>query len=195
MNNRSAEKFVQISLVHRFPDFYFRRIKLRISFSIASSGKNALVLDIEKGSWFSVAQLYSTLLEPVDCSMPGSCPSLSPSLLKLMSIELVMPSNRLILCRPLLLLPSVFPSIRVFSDESALRIRWPMYWSFSFSINPSKEYSRLIAFMIDWFDLLAVQGTLKSLLPTPQFKCIILGFAILQLVPEEQGLYQMPRQL
>ena len=87
MNNRSAEKFVQISLVHRFPDFYFRRIKLRISFSIASSGKNALVLDIEKGSWFSVAQLYSTLLEPVDCSMPGSCPSLSPSLLKLTSID------------------------------------------------------------------------------------------------------------
>ena len=104
-----------------------------------------------------------------------------------MSIELVMPSNRLILCHPLLLLPSVFPSIRVFSDESALRIRWPMYWSFSFSISPSNEYSRLIAFMIDWFDLLAVQGTLKSLLPTPQFKCIILGVATLQLVPEEQG--------
>ena len=119
------------------------------------------------------------------CQVP--CPSLSPSLLKLMSIELVMPSNRLILCHPLLLLPSVFPSIRVFSDESALRIRWPMYWSFSFSISPSNEYSRLIAFMIDWFDLLAVQGTLKSLLPTPQFKCIILGVATLQLVPEEQG--------
>ena len=81
-----------------------------------------------------------------------------------MSIELVMPSSHLILCHPLLLLPSVFPSIRVFSNESALRIRWPEYWSFSFSISPSNEYSGLISFRIDWFDLLAVQGTLKSLL-------------------------------
>ena len=86
------------------------------------------------------------------------------NLLKLMSIELVMPSSPLILCRPLLLLPSIFPSIRVFSHESALRIRWPKYWSFSFSISPSNEYSVLISFRIDWFDLLAVQGTLKSLL-------------------------------
>ena len=86
------------------------------------------------------------------------------SLLKLMSIELVMPSNRLILCRPLLLLPSVFPNIRVFSNESVLRIRWPQYWSFSFSITPSNEYSGLISFRMDWLDLLAVQGTLKSLL-------------------------------
>ena len=82
------------------------------------------------------------------------------SLLKLMSIELVMPSNHLILCHPLLL-PSVFPSIRVFSNESVLRIRWPKYWSFSFGISPSNEYSGLISFRIDWFDLLAVQGTLK----------------------------------
>ena len=81
-----------------------------------------------------------------------------------MSIESVMPSSYLILCRPLLLLPSVFPSIRVFSNESALRIRWPEFWSFSFSISPSNEYSGLISFRIDWFDLLAVQGTLKSLL-------------------------------
>ena len=86
------------------------------------------------------------------------------SLLKLMSIELVMPSNHLILCRPLLLLPSIFPSIRVFSNESALCIRHPKYWSFSFSISPSNEYSGLISFRIDWFDLLVVQGTLKSLL-------------------------------
>ena len=84
------------------------------------------------------------------------------SLLKLMSIESVMPSNHLILCRPLLLLPSLFPSIRVFSSESALHIRWPKYWSFSFS--PSNEYSGLMSFRTDWFDLLAVQGTLKSLL-------------------------------
>ena len=86
------------------------------------------------------------------------------SLLKFMSIESVMPSNHLILCRPLLLLPSIFPSIRVFSNESALRMRWPKYWSFSFSINPSNEYSGLISFRMDWLDLLAVQGTLKSLL-------------------------------
>ena len=85
-------------------------------------------------------------------------------LLKLMSIELVMPSTHLILYHLLLLLPSIFPSIRVFSNESALCIRWPKYWSFSFSISPSNEYSGLISFTIGWFDLLAVQGTLKSLL-------------------------------
>ena len=83
---------------------------------------------------------------------------------KLMSIESVMPSNHLILCHPLLLLPSIFPSVRVFSSDSAVRIRWPKYWSFSFSISLSNEYSRLISFSNDWFDLLAVQGTLKSLL-------------------------------
>ena len=94
------------------------------------------------------------------------------SLLKLMSIELVMPSNYLILCHPLLLLPSVFPSIRVFSNESVLPIRWPKYWSFSFSISPSNEYSGLIFFRMDWLDLLVVQGTLKSS-PTAQFKAII----------------------
>ena len=88
----------------------------------------------------------------------------SRSLLKLISIRLVMPSNHLILCCPLLLLPSIFPSIRVFSNESALPIRWPKYWSFSFSFSPSNEYSGLISLRIDWFDLLAVQGTLKSLL-------------------------------
>ena len=87
----------------------------------------------------------------------------SQSLLKLMSIESVMLSNHLIICRPLLLLPSIFPSIRFFSNESVLHNRWPKYWSFSFSISPSNEYSGLISFKIDWFDLLAVQGTLKSL--------------------------------
>ena len=94
------------------------------------------------------------------------------SLLKLTSTELVMPSNYLILCCPLLLLPSIFPSIKVFSKDSVLRIRWPKYWSFSFSINPSNEYSGLVSFRMDWLDLLAVQGTCKSLLPTPQFKSI-----------------------
>ena len=84
-------------------------------------------------------------------------------LLRLMSIKSVMPSNHLILCHPLLLVPSIFPSIRVFSNESVLHIRWPKYWSFSFSISPSNEYSGLISFRTDWFDLLAVQGTLNSL--------------------------------
>ena len=88
----------------------------------------------------------------------------SQSLLKLVSIESVMPSNHLILCRPLLFWPSIFPSIRVISNESVLCIRWPNYWSFSFSISPSNEYSGLISFRMDWLDLLAVQGTLKSLL-------------------------------
>ena len=90
--------------------------------------------------------------------------TISQSLLKLMYIELVMASNRLTLYCPLLLLPSIFPSIRVFSSESALCIRWPKYWSFSFSISPSTEYSELISFRIDWLDLLSVQGVLKSLL-------------------------------
>ena len=98
----------------------------------------------------------------------------SQSLLKLMSIELVMPSNHLILCRPLLLPPSIFPSIRVFSKESVLCIRWPKYWSFSFSISPSKEYSGLISFRVDWLDLLAVQGTLKSFLQHHSSKASIL---------------------
>ena len=93
------------------------------------------------------------------------------SLLKLMSIELVMPSNHLIFCCPLLLLPSIFPSFNVFSNESALHIRWPKYWSFSFNISPSIEYSGLTSFRMDWLDLLAVQGMLKSS-PTPQFKSI-----------------------
>ena len=96
----------------------------------------------------------------------------SRSLLKLISI--VMPSNNLILCRPLLLLSSIFPSIRVFSNESVLRIRWPKYWSFSFSISPSNEYSGLISFRMDWFDLLEVQGTLKSLLQHHSSKASIL---------------------
>ena len=96
------------------------------------------------------------------------------SLLKLMSIESVMPSSHLILCRPLLLLSSISPSIRVFSNESALCIRWPKYWSFSFNISPSNEYSGLISFRMDWLDLLAVQGTLKSLLQHHSLKASIL---------------------
>ena len=99
---------------------------------------------------------------------PTSSFTNSQSLLKLMSTESMMPSNHLVFCHPLLLLPSIFPSIRVFSNESALYMRWPKYWSFSFSSSPSNEYSGLIAFRMDWLDLLAVQGTLKS--SAPQFE-------------------------
>ena len=102
---------------------------------------------------------------------------------KSMSIELVMPSNHLILCRPLLLPPSIFPSIRVFSNEPAFHIRWPKYWSFSFNISPSSEYSGLISFRMDWLDLLAVQRTLKSLLQHHSSKASILqrsAFSIIQ---------------
>ena len=98
----------------------------------------------------------------------------SQSLLKLMSIESVMPSNHFILCHPLVLPPSIFPSIRVFSNELVLHIRWPKYWSFSFSISPSNEYSGLISFRMDWFNLLAVQGTLKRLLQPRSSKASIL---------------------
>ena len=111
---------------------------------------------------FRSVQLFATTWT-VSCQAPLSITN-SQSLLKLMPIKSVIPSNHLILCRSLLLLPSVFPSIRIFSNESALRIRWPKYWSFSFSISPSNAYSGLIFFRIDWLDLLAVQGTLKSLL-------------------------------
>ena len=109
----------------------------------------------------------------------------SQSLLKLMSIESVMPSNHLILCRPPLLLPSIFPSIRIFSNKSALHIRWPKYWSFSFNISSSSEHPGLISFRMGWLDLLAVQGTLKSLLQHHSSKASILrcsGFFIVQLL-------------
>ena len=111
----------------------------------------------------SVTQSCLTLCNPMDSSMPGFLSfTISKSLLRLMSIESVMPSNPPILHCLFLLLPSIFPSIRVFSDESALHIRWPKYWSFSFCIRPFSEYSGLISFRTDWFDLLAVYGTLKS---------------------------------
>ena len=114
----------------------------------------------------SVAQSCQTLCDPMICSMtvfPFTI-TISQSLLKLMSVESVMPSNHLVLCHPLLPLPSVFPSFRVFSNDSALCIRWPQCWSFNFSISPSNEYSGLISFRIGWFDLLAVQGALRNLL-------------------------------
>ena len=123
----------------------------------------------------SVTQSCPVLWDPMDCSTPGlPVHHHSRSLLKLMSIEWVMSSNHLILCRPLLLLLSIFPSIRVFSNESVLHFMWSKYWSSSFSISRSKEYSGLISFRMDWLDLLAVQGTLKSLLQHHSSKASIL---------------------
>ena len=124
----------------------------------------------------SVAQSCPTLCDPMNRSTPGLPVhyQLSESIPKPMSIELVMPSNHLILCRPLLLLPSIFLSIRVFSDESALCIRWPKYWSFSFNISPSNEHPGLISFRMDWLALIAVQGTLKSLLQHHSSKASVL---------------------
>ena len=119
----------------------------------------------------------------MNCSTPGL--PVHHQLLKLMSIESVMPSNNLILCCPLLLLPSIFPSIRVFSKESALHIRWPKYWSFSFNIRSSNEHPGLISFRMDWLDVLAVQGTLKSLLQHHSSKASILqcsAFFVVQLL-------------
>ena len=123
----------------------------------------------------SVTQSCLTLCDPMNCSMPGlpvhhQLPEFTQTLI---SIESVMPSSHLFLCCPLLL-PSIFPSIRVFSNESALRMRWPKYWSVSFSISPSNEHPGLISFRMDWLDLLAVQGTLKSLLQHHSSKASIL---------------------
>ena len=127
---------------------------------------------------------YPTLCNPMNLNTPGlPVHHQLPSLLKLMSIKSVMPSSHLILCHPLLLLPPIPPSIRVFSDESTLPMRWPKYWSFSFSISPSNEHPGPISFRMDWLDLLAVQGTLKSILQ-PQFKSInssVLSFLHVQL--------------
>ena len=129
--------------------------------------------------WFSSVQslhrvrLFATLWTAA-CQASLSIAN-SQSLLKLMSVESVMPSNLLILCCPLLLPPSIFPSIRVFSNESALHIRWPKHWSFSLSLSLSNEYSGLITFRMDWLDLLAVQGTLKSLLQHNSSKASVLG--------------------
>ena len=143
--------------------------------------------DLKEISALSCSLLYYSQCHC--CSVAQSCLTVTPwtaahqaslsitnyqSLLKLMSIELVMPSHHLILYHPLLLLPSTFPNFRVFSNESVLHIRWQKYWSFSFSISPSREYSVVISFRIDWFDLLAVQGTLKSLLQHHSSKASIL---------------------
>ena len=160
-----------------------------------SSAPVSVVFDLQIATWLiatlpsyqfsSVAQSCPTLCDPMDCSTPGFLSiTNSQSLLKLTSITSVMSSNHLILRHPLLLLSSVFPGIRVFSSESVLRIYWPKYWSFSFSISPSNEYSGPISFRMDRLDLLAAQGTLKSLLPHHSSKASVLwhsAFFIVQL--------------
>ena len=138
-------------------------------FIVMQRGKSEAFLSrqiiLKKTLFSSVQSLSCVQVTPwtVACQASQSITN-SQSLLKLMSVQSVMPSNHLILCHPLLLLPSIFPSIRVFSNESVLPIRWPKYWSFSFSISPSNESSGIISLRIDWLDLLAVQGTLKNLL-------------------------------
>ena len=125
--------------------------------------------------YFSSIQSVMSLCDPMDGNTPGlPVITSSQSLPKLMSIESMMPTNNLILCRRIRLLPTIFPSIRVFSNESALRIRWPKYWSFSFNISPTNKYPGLISFRMDWVDLLAVQGTLKSLFQHHSSKASIL---------------------
>ena len=153
---------------------------------LSSEYKNGLFLS--RALQFPTDILFS-LQVVSDSATPGTAAhqaslsfTVSWSLLKLMSVESVMPSNQLILCRPLLL-SSIFPSIRVFSTESAFHIRWPKYWSFSFSISPSNEYSGLISFRIDWFDLLAVQVTLKNLLQHHSLKASILWCSAFFTVP------------
>ena len=146
--------------------------------STGSISKELLLMTISKSLSFSSVQLLSrvqffatwwTAAHQASLSITNSC-----SLLRVMSIDSVVPSNHLILCRPLLLLSSIFPSIRVFSNETVLRIRWPKYWSFSFNISPPNEYSGLTSFRVDWFDLLDVQGTLKSLLQHHSSKASVL---------------------
>ena len=150
-----------------------------ITFYFARRGSKSFISSVQL---LSCVRLFAT---PWNVARQASLSiTNSRSLLKLMSIESVMPSNHLIFCRPLLLSPSTFPNIRVFSNESALHIRWPKYWSFSFTISPSSEHSGLISFRMGWLDLLAVQGTLKSLLQHHSSKASILqcsAFFIIQL--------------
>ena len=161
----------------------FIPVYVRVTFCKFQNQK--LAINTTSVQFRSVAKSCPTLCDPMDCSTPG-LPVYHQllELLKLMSIESVMPSNYLILCCPLLLLPSNLPRIRVFSSESVLLIRWPKYWSFSFSISPFNEYSGLISFRIDWLDLFAFQGTLKSFLQHNSSKASILrhsAFFIVQL--------------
>ena len=162
------------NILYRSPDSKYFRLcrswKLCLNYSalwLKHKSSHRWYVNSERGCVLlccSVAKLCLTLCDPINCNMQAfSSFTISGCLLKLMSVELVVPSNHLIFCHPLLL-PSIFPSIEVFSNESVLCIMWLKYWSFCFSISPSSEYSGLISFRIDWFDLFVVQGTLKTLL-------------------------------
>ena len=175
------QEFKSYSIVQIFQHHFRFVLNIHALASTVQQNESPMRIHISPPFWVkrlcchcSVAQSCLTLCDPVDCSTPGFPVHYFPGLLRFMSSELVMSSNHLILCRPLLLPPSILPSIRVFSSESALHIRWPKDWTFSFSISPSNEYSGLISFRIDWFDLLAVQGTLKSLLQHHSSKASIL---------------------
>ena len=171
-----------VSFIHTAPVFFFGTgpaSACRLLSMICS-------LPRKEGVIRSVAQSCPTLCDPMNRSTPGlPVHHQLPESLKLMSVELVMPSSHLILCHPLLLLPPIPPTIRVFSNESTLRMRWPKYWSFSFSVIPSNEIPGLISFRMDWLDLLAVQGTLKSPLQHHSSKASILwcsAFFTVQLI-------------
>ena len=153
--------------------FHFHALVYTYTHTVEYSVQSLSPIQLSETPWTVTCQAYLSITN-------------SQSLLKFMSVESVMPSNHLILCRPLLLLPSIFPTIRVFSNESALRIRWPKYWSFSFNISASNEHPGLISFRMDWLGLLAVQGTLKSLFRHHSSKASILrtsAFFIVQLSP------------
>ena len=194
LQNKSGELLVDYSFFASFMKIYWNLYSLirgtskSMSSSLPSRGFcfNGWDTHVNKcNGWCKLLFSHSVMSNPMDWSTLGF-PVLHhlPEMLKLLSIESVMPSNHLFVCCPLFLLLSIFPSIRVFSNESALLIRWPKYWSFSFSISLSNEYSGLISFKIDWFDLLAVQGTLKGLLQHQSSKASILShsaFFIVQL--------------
>ena len=156
----------------------------RISFSVSIKKPDSVLILSASSLVLLLGRVWLFVTPWTAASQASPSFTISLSLLKLMSLKSVMPSNHLILCCPLLHLPSIFLRIRVFSNESALRIKWPKYWSFSFSISPSNEYLGLISFRMDWFDLFAVQGTLKSLLLYHSSKASILrcsAFFIVQL--------------
>ena len=154
---------------------------IQLSHLHTTTGKTIALTQFSSVQSLSRVQLFATPWTTAHQASLSITNSQSPP--KPMSIELVMPSNHLIICRPLLLLPSIFSSIRVFSNESALRIRWPKYWSFSFNISPSNEHPGLISFRMDWLHLLAVQGTLKSLLQHNSSKASVLQCSAFFIVP------------
>ena len=182
-----VHSYLRYETAYKYPglafttDLLFTFLGMRKRWASVWTPANSLFVFLTQGirglqvQFSSVAQSCPTLCDPMNHSTPGLPPiTISRSSLRLTSIESVMPSSHLILCRPLLLPPSIFPSIRVFSNESALQIRWPKYWSLSFKISPSNEHLGLISFRMDWLDPSAVQGTLESLLQHHSSKASIL---------------------